>query len=59
LKEWSEEEITLLNTAIEKFPNGTINRWKVISNFVGKSQKEVTAKYKDIQEKILLEELKK
>jgi hypothetical protein len=37
LKEWSEDEILLLNTAIDKFPNGTINRWKVISNFVGKS----------------------
>jgi len=48
LKEWSEEEVLLLNTAIDKFPNGTINRWKVISIFVGKSQKEVTAKYKDI-----------
>lgn len=37
--------------AIKKFPPGTSNRWRVISDFVGRNQKEVIAKAKEMQDK--------
>jgi len=34
-----------------KFPAGTVNRWRVIADFVGsKTQKEVIGKAKELQE---------
>jgi len=47
-KNWSQEEINELTKAIQKFPAGTGDRWKVISQEVGKTQKEVITKAKDI-----------
>lgn len=37
--------------AIKRFPPGTSNRWKVIADFVGRNQKDVIAKAKELQEK--------
>jgi len=34
-KEWSAEDIALLTKAIAKFPPGTSQRWKVITEFCG------------------------
>lgn len=48
-KNWTEEDVQNLTKAIVKLPAGTINRWKVISDEVGKSQKEVIQKAKEIQ----------
>jgi hypothetical protein len=50
-KEWTQEEIALLTKAIVKFPPGTTNRWKTIAEDVGKSQKDVISKAKQIAEK--------
>jgi DnaJ homolog subfamily C member 2 len=52
VKEWTPEEVALLTKGITKFPPGTVNRWKVIADFVqSKNQKEVIQKAKEIQEK--------
>jgi len=48
-KNWSQEDIKQLTLGIVKFPAGTGDRWKVIAEFVGKSQKEVISKAKEIQ----------
>jgi len=51
-KEWSPEEVAMLTKGITKFPPGTVNRWKVIADYVqSHNQKEVIAKAKEIQEK--------
>ena len=51
-KVWTPEETALLTKGIQKFPPGTVNRWKVIADFVeSKNQKEVIQKAKEIQEK--------
>jgi DnaJ family protein C protein 2 len=49
--DWTHEDIAMLTKGITKFPPGTVNRWKVIADFVGKPQKAVIQKAKDIQEK--------
>lgn len=50
-KDWTSEETQNLTKGIVKFPAGTVNRWRVIADFVGsKSQKEVIAKAKELQE---------
>jgi hypothetical protein len=52
VKEWTPEEVAMLTKGIAKFPTGTVNRWKVIADFVEtKNQKEVIQKAKEIQEK--------
>jgi DnaJ homolog subfamily C member 2 len=52
VKEWTPEEVAMLTKGITKFPPGTVNRWKVIADFVqSKNQKEVIQKAKEIQEK--------
>mmetsp|Transcript_10645 Transcript_10645/g.16233 ORF Transcript_10645/g.16233 Transcript_10645/m.16233 type:complete len:155 (+) Transcript_10645:1394-1858(+) len=52
MKGWTKEEMQNLNKGIVKFPVGTVNRWRVIADFVGsKSQKEVISKAKEIQER--------
>jgi len=33
-KDWTAEEVANLTLGIKKFPPGTVNRWKVISEFV-------------------------
>jgi DnaJ homolog subfamily C member 2 len=33
--DWTKEEVALLTKGIVKFPPGTINRWKMIAEFVG------------------------
>ena len=33
-KEWTAEEVAMLTKGITKFPPGTVNRWKVIADFV-------------------------
>lgn len=51
--DWTNDEIALLTKGIARYPPGTINRWKVIADFVGsKNMKEVVSKAKEIQEKI-------
>lgn len=51
-KEWSADEVAQLTKGIAKFPPGTVNRWKVIADFVqSHNQKEVIQKAKEIQEK--------
>jgi hypothetical protein len=50
-KNWSPEDLHDLTKAISKFPAGTINRWRVIGDFLGKSQKEVILKAKEIAER--------
>lgn len=48
-KEWTQEETQNLTKAIIKFPVGTVNRWRVIADFVSsKNQKEVIAKAKEL-----------
>ena len=37
--DWTPEDIGMLTKGIVKFPPGTVNRWKVIADYVGKSQK--------------------
>lgn len=50
--DWRPEDIDNLTKAITKFPPGTVQRWKVITDFVGnKSQKEVIKKSKDLAQK--------
>jgi DnaJ family protein C protein 2 len=52
VKEWTPEEVAMLTKGIAKFPPGTVNRWKVIADFVeSRNQKEVIQKAKEIQEK--------
>ena len=52
VKDWTPEETALLTKGIAKFPPGTVNRWKVIADYVeSKNQKEVIQKAKEIQEK--------
>ena len=52
VKEWTSDEVAMLTKGITKFPPGTVNRWKVIADFVqSKNQKEVIQKAKEIQEK--------
>lgn len=48
-KNWTHEDIANLTKAIVKFPPGTVDRWKVIGDAVGKTQREVIAKAKEIQ----------
>lgn len=50
-KDWSPDQIKNLTLAIVKFPAGTVQRWKVIADFVGKNQKETIAKAKEIHDK--------
>ena len=33
-KEWTADEVAQLTKGITKFPPGTVNRWKVIADFV-------------------------
>mmetsp|Transcript_12627 Transcript_12627/g.16281 ORF Transcript_12627/g.16281 Transcript_12627/m.16281 type:complete len:570 (+) Transcript_12627:24-1733(+) len=53
---WSEEEISMLAKAVQKFPAGSQNRWMTISNFmahmlhVDRSKEECIAKYQEIQQ---------
>ena len=52
VKEWTPEEVALLTKGIAKFPPGTVNRWKVVADFVEtKNQKEIIQKAKEISEK--------
>lgn len=47
--EWLPEELSRLNKGIIKFPPGTANRWKMISDFVGeRTQKQVIAKAQEL-----------
>jgi len=54
---WSDEEVKLLVKALKTVPNGTMNRWEVVANFIeehsrGKfkrTNKEVLAKNKAMQ----------
>lgn len=42
---WGKEEVALLTKAIVRFPPGTVQRWKVIAEFVGtRTMKEVIKK---------------
>lgn len=50
-KEWTAEDVANLTLAINKFPAGTAQRWYVIAEFVGKPQKEVISKAKEMHEK--------
>jgi hypothetical protein len=50
-KDWSQEDVKLLTLSIVKFPPGTVNRWAVIADYCGKTQKQVIGKAKEIQEK--------
>ena len=47
-KNWDAEDMKLLSTAMGKFSVGTVNRWKVIADFVVKNMKETIAKAKEI-----------
>merc|ERR1712216_733653 len=50
---WSAEELAALTKGIAKYPPGTVNRWKVIAEYIGtKFQKQVIHKAKQIQEKM-------
>ena len=50
--EWSPEEVANLTKAIVRFPPGTGQRWKVITEFVGtRTQKQTIKKAKDMAEK--------
>jgi DnaJ family protein C protein 2 len=52
VKEWTAEEIANLTEGIKRFPPGTVNRWKVVADFVqSKNQKEVIQKAKELVEK--------
>jgi DnaJ family protein C protein 2 len=47
--DWTEEELALFKKAVARFPTGTINRWRVIADFIGsRNQKETIAKAKEI-----------
>ena len=35
INDWSSDELSRLSKGIIKFPPGTGNRWKMISDFVG------------------------
>ena len=50
-KDWTNEEVAQLILAIKKFPPGTQNRWRVISEFMNRNQKDVINKAKEMQEK--------
>eukprot|EP01118_Nematostelium_gracile_P005759 TRINITY_DN1832_c0_g1_i1.p1 TRINITY_DN1832_c0_g1~~TRINITY_DN1832_c0_g1_i1.p1 ORF type:complete len:188 (-),score=57.06 TRINITY_DN1832_c0_g1_i1:4-567(-) len=48
VKPWSEEELSQLAKAINRFPGGTHNRWQHVAEFVGtRSVKEIIAKTKE------------
>lgn len=48
--DWTDEELENFRKAVAKYPTGTINRWKVISDHIGtRNQKETIAKAKEIQ----------
>lgn len=49
--EWSQEQIAKLTLAINKFPAGTGNRWKVIADYIDRNPKETIAKAKELNEK--------
>ena len=50
--EWSTEDMQNLTKACLKFPVGTVNRWKIIADFIGtKTSKEVIAKAQEIAAK--------
>lgn len=48
---WSHDDEAKLTLAVNKFPAGTGNRWKVIAEYVGRNLKEVIAKAKEMQER--------
>ena len=49
---WSKEDIANLTKAIVKFPPGTGNRWKVISEFCGmRNQKAVIKKAQELAQR--------
>lgn len=50
--DWTKEEVSLLTKGIVKFPPGTVNRWKMIAEFVGtKTQKEAIKKAQELVER--------
>ncbi|CAM9216098.1 unnamed protein product, partial [Heterosigma akashiwo] len=55
LTAWSEEELSCLAKAVQKFPAGSQNRWLTISNFIAhmvhteRSKEECIQKYQEIQ----------
>jgi phage pi2 protein 07 len=49
--EWSKDDIALLTKGIVKFPPGTVNRWKMIAEFVNKPQKEAIKKAQELIDK--------
>lgn len=49
--EWTTEDIQNLTKAIVKIPPGSSNRWRQIAETVGRTQKEVIQKAKEIHEK--------
>lgn len=48
-KTWTEEDIANFKKAIVKFKAGTNDRWRVVAAEIGKTQKEVIAKAKELQ----------
>lgn len=49
---WSNEEIAMLTKGVTRFPPGTTQRWKTISEFVGsRSQKDVIKKAQELAER--------
>lgn len=47
-KGWTDEDVVMLTKGIVKFPPGTVDRWKTIGDFCGKTQKEAISKAKEI-----------
>lgn len=50
-KDWTEDDINELIRTIKRFPPGTANRWKVIADTIGRNQKDVISKAKDLQDR--------
>ena len=48
---WTHEEEAKLTLAVNKFPAGTSNRWKVIADYIGRNPKETIAKAKEMQDR--------
>ncbi|KAL3319443.1 60S ribosomal protein L5 [Cichlidogyrus casuarinus] len=48
-KDWLDDEVKLLVNCINRFPGGTINRWSKIAKKVGRSEREVLVKAKELQ----------
>eukprot|EP01122_Echinamoeba_exundans_P018057 TRINITY_DN9973_c0_g1_i1.p1 TRINITY_DN9973_c0_g1~~TRINITY_DN9973_c0_g1_i1.p1 ORF type:complete len:670 (+),score=232.91 TRINITY_DN9973_c0_g1_i1:24-2012(+) len=53
--EWTPDEITLLGKALIRFPQGTNNRWEMVSQFMDgkRTPKEIIARLKAIKERDL------